>query len=121
MIKERNGVIFFGSKEDYANHRALQALNGVSLGDVRFPFGFFLVEEDGKTVVLPGKQDDHKKMLLKAFPDIDPKAFTQGACNPDPDGPGCHGGCSGFPAGYFCMRAIDEDIRYYGCACVPRF
>ena len=121
MIKERNGVTFFESKEDYVDHRAFKALSTVSLGDVRFPFGFFLVEEKGKTFVLPATLEDHRKTLLKAFPDIDPKAFTQGACNPNPEGLGCHGGCPGFPAGYVCMRALEEDIGYFGCACVPRF
>jgi hypothetical protein len=121
MINERNGVTFFEAKQDYADHRALKALDGVSLGDVRFPFGFFLVDEGGKKVVVPGTQEDHRKMLLRAFPDIDPKAFTLGHCNPDSQGLGCHGGCSGFPSGYFCMRALEEDIGYYGCACVPRF
>jgi hypothetical protein len=117
----KNGVTFFESKQDYVDHPAFKALSAVSLGDVRFPFGFFLVKEGGKAFVVPGSQEDHRKMLLKAFPSIDPKAFLQGACTPDSDGPGCHGGCSEFPAGYFCMRAIDEDVRYYGCACVPRF
>jgi hypothetical protein len=41
----------------------------------------------------------------------------RGGCFPDSDGPGCHGGCSGFPSGYFCARIYDEEGRYYGCAC----
>jgi hypothetical protein len=121
MVMEKNRVVFFESQQDYTEHRAFKALKDVSLGDVRFPFGFFLVKESGKTFVVPGTQEDHRKMLLKAFPDIDPMAFSHGACLPDPEGLGCHGGCPGFPAGYFCMRAADEDIGYYGCACVPRF
>jgi hypothetical protein len=112
-------VTFFQSKEDYRDHPAFKALSAVSLGDVRFPFGFFLVEEGGKTFVVPGTQEDHRKMLLKAFPDIDPKAFTQGAgCTPDSSGLGCHGGCPGFPSGYTCMRAHEEATRYYDCACI---
>src|ERR1700752_3440295 len=75
MIKERNGVTFFESKDDYADHPAFKALSTVSLGDVRFPFGFFLVEEEGKTFVVPGTQEDHRKTLVKVFPDIDPKSF----------------------------------------------
>jgi hypothetical protein len=121
MINERNGVTFFESKHDYADHRAFTALSAVSLGDVRFPFGFFLVEEGGVTFVVPGTQDDLRKTLIRAFPDIDPMAFTQGACNLNPEGVGCHGGCAQFPSGYFCMRVVEEGIRYYGCACVPRF
>ena len=43
MAVERNGVVFFNSDEKYPDHPAFKALEGVSLGDVRFPFGFFLV------------------------------------------------------------------------------
>ena len=121
MIKERNGVTFFESKEDYADHPAFKALKAVSLGDVRFPFGFFLVKEGGKSHVVPGTQEDHRRMLRRAFPHIDPLALESGPCTPDSSGPGCHGGCPGFPTGYVCMRASEDDLGYYGCACIPIF
>jgi hypothetical protein len=41
----------------------------VSLGDVRFPSGYFLVDQDGKTFVLPASEGDRRKMILTAFPD----------------------------------------------------
>jgi hypothetical protein len=119
MIMERNGVTFFEDKQDYADHPAFKALSKVSLGDVRFPFGFFLVEEGGKTVVIPGTEEDHRKTLLRAFPDIDPKTLTHGRCIEAP-GLRCTGGCPGYPTGYKCMRYTWND-RQYGCGCVPIF
>lgn len=121
MSKERNGVTFFETKEDYADHPAFKALSAVSLGDVRFPFGFFLVSEGGKSFVVPGTQEDHRKVLLRAFPHIDRMALERGACLPDSMGDGCHGGCPNFPTGYFCMRFTAEDLRFFGCGCVPMF
>jgi hypothetical protein len=41
MAMERNGIVFFDLTEKYDDHPAFKALKEVSLGDVRFPFGFF--------------------------------------------------------------------------------
>jgi hypothetical protein len=41
MSIERNDLVFFDLDEKDSNHPAFKALEGVSLGDVRFPFGFF--------------------------------------------------------------------------------
>jgi len=96
---------------------ALKDLQKVSLGDVRFPFGFFLVDEGNKTYVIPGTLEDRRETLRKAFPNIHPLSVFAG-CFPNSDGPGCHGGCGGFPAGYRCMRMVDDNRRYYSCGCV---
>jgi hypothetical protein len=51
-------VQFFEPDKDYSDHPAFKALSGVSLGDVWFPFGFFLAkDEEGKTFVLPGTEE----------------------------------------------------------------
>jgi hypothetical protein len=44
MAMERNGVVFFDPTAKNDDHPAFKALKAVSLGDVRFPFGFFLIE-----------------------------------------------------------------------------
>jgi hypothetical protein len=44
-VIERNGVSIFDMNEKNEDHRAFKELRKVSLGDVRFPFGFFLVDE----------------------------------------------------------------------------
>jgi hypothetical protein len=92
-------------------------LSAVSLGDVRFPFGFFLVEEGGKLHVVPATQDDRRKTLLKANPDIRPEAFSE-SCFPNPYDTECHGGCGKLPPIYRCMRFYDESTGHYGCACM---
>ena len=117
MSYEKNGVTIFDAAEKDANHKAFKELGKVSLGDVRFPFGFFLVEENGKTIVIPAAMEDRKKALLRAFPDIDQRAFSQG-CHPNPFSAGCHGGCGQMSPGFRCMRLFEEDRRFFGCGCV---
>jgi hypothetical protein len=117
MSSEKNGVIIFDDGEKDSNHKAFKELSKVSLGDVRFPFGFFLAEEGGKTIVIPAAMEDRKKALLRAFPDIDQRAFGQG-CHPNPFDTGCHGGCGLLPPGYRCHRLFEEDRRFFGCACL---
>jgi len=117
MSRDCNGVTFFEPNEKDANHRAFKELSKVSLGDVRFPFGFFLVEEGDKMVVIPGTEDDRRKTLLKAFPNLIPEALSQG-CFPNPFDTGCHGGCGKMSLGFRCMRMYDDSRRYHGCGCV---
>jgi hypothetical protein len=117
MIVERNGVTIFEPNEKDKSHRAFKELSKVSLGDVRFPFGFFLIDEGGKTYVLPGTEEDRRKTLLRAFPNIDPEAFSQG-CHPNPFDTGCHGGCGKMSPGFRCRRLFEEDRRFFGCGCV---
>ena len=117
MIVERNGIYVFTSNEDYKDHPAVMALEGVSLGDVRFPFGFFLVEQNGKTFVIPGTAQDRQKRLLTAFPNILPEALTA-TCERHLS-PNWQEVCSGScPRFYKCMRLYDDVSRYYTCGCV---
>jgi hypothetical protein len=121
MSKEYNGVTFFEPGEKDMNHRAFKELRKVSLGDVRFPFGFFLVEEGGKTVVIPGTEQDRRKTLLKAFPDINPEAAAH-PCDIEGD-ERCEGDCSRFNqhGAHFVCRPMydprDPGPAFYSCAC----
>jgi len=117
---ERYGVTFFEHGKNHDDHRAMKDLAKVSLGDVKFPFGFKLVDEGGKTVVIPATEDERKNVLRQAFPDL---GFERGFfphCNPDSSGPGCHGGCDE-GSEYKCMRMWEETRRFFGCGCVPIF
>ncbi len=119
MSKVFNGVTCFEPGEKDMNHRAFKELSKVSLGDVRFPFGFFLVEEGGKTVVIPGTEQDRRETLLKAFPNINPEAASQ-PCRTDSVDM-CKGDCGHLPPTYKCVRMFDEHRRFLGCACVDWF
>ena len=90
MAMERNGVVFYDPTEKNEDHPAFKALKSVSLGDVRFPFGFFLIERNGERYVLPGTKDDLLKALLTAFPDYPTQSFS-GGCGSIWDM--CTGGC----------------------------
>jgi hypothetical protein len=115
MIIERNGVVFFSEDQDYKNHAAYRELSKVSLGDVKLPSGFFLVDEDGKTVVVPASEEDRRKMILKAFPDTSEEAIRTFCIV---DGGRCRGDCSGMVPRHQCRRAYEESRRQYACACV---
>src|SRR5215207_693728 len=107
MIVERTGITVFTTNEKYDDHPAFKSLEGVSLGDVRFPFGFFLVEENGKKFVVPATVEDRRKRLLTAFPDIHPEALSE-SCNPSVWHERCEGGCGKLPSTYMCMRIYDD-------------
>ena len=115
---ERYGVTFFEPDKNHDDHRAMKDLAKVSLGDVKFPFGFRLVDEDGKTVVIPATEDERKSVLRQAFPDLAPELRSFLGCTPNSSGPGCHGGCPGMPSVYKCMRLWEETRRFFGCGCV---
>jgi hypothetical protein len=117
MSYEKNGVTFFDDGEKDSNHRAFKELSKVSLGDVRFPFGFFLAEENGKTIVIPATMEDRQKTLLRAFPNIDQRSFSQN-CFSNPFDTGCHGGCGKMSLGYQCRRMFEGERRFFGCGCV---
>lgn len=113
MAEERNGVIVFAAEEDFSAHPAVEALSTVSLGDVRFPFGFFLVDGDnGKRHVVPATEDDRMKVLLRAYSEISQVALRS-ACSHSRQG--CDGGCPRF---HTCRKLYHDATRYYGCACI---
>jgi hypothetical protein len=122
MPTERNGIVLFDLNEKYADHPVTRKLQGVDLGDVRFPFGFYVVEENGKKIVLPGTREDLVKHVLKAFPDYPKELFgligSTGVCRGSTDG--CEGGCRGFPTGYACVRLGDPTDGFFGCDCVDK-
>jgi hypothetical protein len=69
MMYESNGIAIFEAGEDYPDHPAFRELSTVSLGNVRFPFGFFIVDEDGNRYVRPATEAERMELLFKAFPD----------------------------------------------------
>src|SRR5262245_29422666 len=115
MIIKRNGVVFFSENQDYKDHACYKKLSKVSLGDVKFPTGFFLVDEGGKTVVVPASEEDRRKMILKAFPDMPDDAIRAFCSTGDV---GCRGNCAGLLPHRRCMLGCDESRRQYCCACV---
>jgi hypothetical protein len=116
MSKDYNGVTFFEPNEKDMDHPAFKQLRKVSLGDVLFPFGFFLVEDGGKTVVIPGTEQDHRKTMLKAFPDRH-EHFE--SCR-NTSGGRCIGACSGGDT-FRCFQLSDQSVGYYGCVCMDAF
>jgi hypothetical protein len=118
MATTRNGVTFLDMNENWSEYPACKALKDVSLGDVRFPFGFFIVEENGKKQVIPGTKEDLLKTLRSAFSDY-PTGSVAFSCLPDVfDRNRCKGGCRDFPSVYRCMKLVDEGNGFFGCACV---
>ncbi|MEU6191493.1 hypothetical protein [Nocardia sp. NPDC047038] len=55
--------------EDHPDHPAFRDLRSISLGDVRFPFGFFIVDEDGQRYVRPATEAEREELLFKVLPD----------------------------------------------------
>jgi hypothetical protein len=114
---EKNGVTFFPRGGDYRDHPAFVALRSVSLGDVRFPWGFFLVHENGKTYVSPATEQDHRRVLLQAFPDLPEEALSQSCRLVTTDEHlHCGGTCKAGPE-YDCVRHVAGG-NYYGCGCI---
>jgi hypothetical protein len=122
MAKSRKELTFFEMTEDFSTHQAGRLLDSVNLGDVKFPFGFFIAEEDGKKVVVPGTKEDVTKRLITAFPDY-PAQLIGVTCQVDvfAEHRRCKGSCIGFPSGYECMRSFEQTSRFFFCACVPIF
>jgi hypothetical protein len=116
MAIERNGVVVFEMDEKPGDHPAFKALEGVNLGDVRFPFGFFLRWEDGKRVVIPATEQERRETILKAFPAILPEALRV-SCRATVWHERCQGGCGELPPGYFCVRIYDPR-HFFTCGCV---
>src|SRR5262245_10270342 len=102
MKIERNGVVFLSADEDQKKHTAFRELSKVSLGDVKLQWGFFLVDEGGKTIVVPASEEDRRKMILKAFPDTPEEAFRSYCVASNG---GCVGNCAGQQPRRKCMFA----------------
>jgi hypothetical protein len=114
----RNGVTFYTLEEARdPNNSANKAVAKVKLGDVIFPFGFFIREKNGKKFVEPATLEHKLKVLRTAFPDSpkDLASFHTGPCS-DVDSLGnCSGSCDR-AHGFLCMKI--NQFEFYGCACV---
>lgn len=95
------------------NNSANKAVAQVNLGDVIFPFGFFIKEKDGKKFVVPATSEHRLKVLQTAFPDS--SKFQTRACM-DVDSLGnCSGECD-VSEGFLCVKV--NQFEFFGCACV---
>jgi hypothetical protein len=112
----RNDVTFLTFEEARdPNNSANKAVAQVNLGDVIFPFGFFIKEKDGKKVVVPATLEHKMKVLRTAFPEKDLAGFQTASCT-DTDSLGnCGHGCDK-SQGFLCMKV--NHFEFYGCACV---
>ena len=72
MGKEIDGLFVFSDRDmQEKDHPAIQALKNVSLGDVKFPYGFRLATEDGKTIVWPLERQDYLDFMYRVNPNLD--------------------------------------------------
>jgi hypothetical protein len=117
MPVERNGITLFRMDEKYLDHPAFKALSEVSLGDVKFPFGFFIVDDGKKKSVIPGTKEDRDKRLLTAFPNSTPEARAA-ICIASTWHEYCEDACHELRPHHECMRIYDDPFHYFACACV---
>ncbi len=114
----RNGVTLLTLEEARdPNDPANKTVAQVNLGDVIFPFGFFIKEKGGRKYVVPATLDDKLKVLRTVFPDSpkDPGNFQTRSCS-DVDSLGnCSGVCNS-SEGFLCMKV--NQFEFFGCACV---
>ena len=113
VITERNGLLVFPRGEDHSAHPAVKALKSVSLGDVRFPHGFFLVEADGQWYVTPASEDDRLTRLRKGFPDLSEDLLRR-LCQAASGFGSCKGDCN---APFECNYVNEPGDGWYGCVC----
>jgi hypothetical protein len=113
-----NGVVVFKAGDDYdSDHPAFRDLSSVSLGSVRFPFGFFIVEEDGDRYVRPAMEAERMELLLKVFPEGPSETARSSSFCYIRDG-GCGDTlCHTLRPHHRCFRGYDESRRQYGCWC----
>ncbi|QNJ90576.1 hypothetical protein HZU40_20180 [Mycolicibacterium fluoranthenivorans] len=117
-MREINGVAVFKAGDDYdSDHAALRELSSVSLGSVRFPFGFFIVEEEGDRYVRPATEAERMELLLRVFPEGPSETARSSSFCYIRDG-GCGDTlCHTLRPHHSCFRGYDESRRQYGCWC----
>ncbi|OCB59069.1 hypothetical protein A5722_06100 [Mycobacterium vulneris] len=116
-MHELNGVAVFEAGEDSPDHPAFRELNTVSLGDVRFPYGFFIVDESGERYVRPATEAERVELLRKVFPDGPSESVLSSNLCYIKDG-GCGDLlCHTLKPPHRCFRGYDESRRQYGCWC----
>jgi hypothetical protein len=121
MAMERNGVVIMSEEEARdPNNAANMAVRAVSLGDVKFPFGFFIREKNGKKFVEPATFQDRLNVLRMAFPDFpdDPDPIQVGSCQEDFDDRHCTGGCGKLSLGFRCVKITHPHSGFFGCGCI---
>lgn len=114
MMTEQNGLMLFPADEDFSDHPVFNDLKSVSLGAVRFPYGFFVKEDDGEKYVIPATPEERASILLEAFPDMTDEDASSPGCGPYSSGR-CLGGCSGFP--FRCLKIFSSASGFYSCVC----
>ncbi|KJC38980.1 hypothetical protein UP09_24010 [Bradyrhizobium sp. LTSP885] len=118
MAFVRNGITFMTAAEARdPNNAAAKALSGVNLGDVRFPYGFFVRDDKGKKYVEPATWADKLRILRMAFPDFPDNPSSGRRCEGNDDGMECIGSCEGAPE-VQCWKTSFPDEGFFGCACV---
>ncbi|MBR0869603.1 hypothetical protein JQ633_04475 [Bradyrhizobium tropiciagri] len=122
MAIVRNGITFMTAEEARdPNNPANQALKAVNLGDVRFPNGFFIRDDNGKKYVEPATWEDRLKVLRTAMPDFpDVAPVEMAACHHIGD-ESCGNGCGKLSPEFRCLKIHDPSIPFYGCGCVNFF
>jgi hypothetical protein len=113
MITEHNGLMLFPIDEDFSEHPLFKDLQSVSLGDVRFPYGFFVKENGGARYVVPATPEERGSILLNAFPDMTLEQAQSEGCG-SKTGATCVNTCD-FP--FRCMRVVDQTSGWHGCFC----
>jgi hypothetical protein len=116
IVHESNGIAIFKPEEYYPDHPAFRELGTISLGKVRFPFGFFIVDEDGDRYVRPATEAERMELLLKVFPDGPSETASSSFCYFKDLGCGdtlCHT----LRPHHACFRGYDESHRQYACWC----
>ena len=119
MSFERNGVVIMeGYDLNDENHPANKAVSQVKLGDVRFPYGFFIRETNGKKYVEPATFQDKLDVYRTAFPGFDPNQIPMNSCIKDFEDRNRQGGCRPLPIEWRCMKVTQPRSGYFGCFCV---
>ena len=115
-MKQIDGLIVFDEDDiTSATHEAFLELEGVSLGDVVFPFGFRIVElEKGRKAVVPLSEQDWLRYMNRTNPGFDHLgALSRGCYQTGPESCSSHY-CGN---GYRCTRAYDPKDKVYWCGC----
>ena len=116
-MTETNGLYLFPPGEDFSEHPVFRALKSVSLGDVRFPYGFFVKQDDGGKYVVPATPEERASILFNAFPDMTPEELRWQGCH-QVSGNRCQGSCPG-GHGVLCFATYEPTSNYHGCVCHP--
>lgn len=112
----KSGEIVLFDEEDLreGSHEAIQAIKGIQFGDVKMPYGFTLIEEDGRKYVVPMAQEDWLGLMTRVNPEFDHHGEASRSCYQT--GPAS---CNPYYCGdgYSCTRQYDPATNSYWCGC----